>query len=55
MTSDLLCRCTPDAAALAAGVEQLAAKGRATFDVACAIESDGKRAVSFTAAYVVHA
>ena len=38
-----------------AGVEQLAAKGRATFDVACAIESDGKRAVSFTAAYVVHA
>ena len=55
VTSDLLCRCTPDAAALAAGVEQLAAKGRATFDVACAIESDGKRAVSFTAAYVVHA
>jgi thioesterase domain-containing protein len=54
VTDDLVCRCTPDPAALAAGVEQLETKGRATFDLACAIESDAKRAVSFTGVYVVH-
>jgi thioesterase domain-containing protein len=53
VTSDLVCRCTPDAAALAAGVEQLAAKGRATFNLSCTIESNGKRAVSFTGVYAV--
>ena len=55
VTGDLVCRCTPDAAALAAAVEQLETKGRATFDLACTIENDGKRAVSFSGAYVVHA
>jgi thioesterase domain-containing protein len=54
VTGDLVCRCTPEAAALAASVEQLEAKGRARLDLACTIESDGKRAVSFTGVYVVH-
>ena len=54
VTSELVCRCSPDGAALAAGVEQLEQKGRASFDLVCTIDSGEKRAVTFTGVYVVH-
>ena len=55
VTGEFVCRCSPDAAALAAGLEQLEQKGRASFDLVCTIDSDEKRAVTFTGNYVVHA
>jgi len=50
---DLVCLCTPDAAALEAGLEKLRESGRARFDLGCSIESDGQRAVRFTGKYAV--
>ena len=55
VAGDFVCRCTPDAAALHAGLEQFRASGRASFDLACTIDHDDKRAVAFTGKYVVHA
>lgn len=55
VAGDLVCRCTPDAAVLRAGLETFEATGRASFDVECTIDHDGKRAVAFTGRYVVHA
>jgi thioesterase domain-containing protein len=52
---DFVCRCTPDVDVLRAGLEKFTASGRATFDLACTIDHDGKRAVAFTGKYVVHA
>lgn len=52
---ELLCRCTPDADALRAGLEQFAAQGRASFALACTIDHAAKRAVTFSGKYVVHA
>ena len=54
VTSELVCRCSPDGAALAAGIEQLEQKGRARFDLVCTIDSGEKRAVTFAGVYVVH-
>jgi thioesterase domain-containing protein len=54
VTGELVCRCSPDGAALTAGIGELAQKGRASFDLVCTIDSGGKRAVTFTGAYVVH-
>ena len=55
VTGDLVCRCSPDPASVTPGVEQLGATGRAAFELACTIDSGGKRAVTFTGDYVVHA
>jgi thioesterase domain-containing protein len=52
---DFVCRCTTDAASLDSGLEKFKESGRATFDLACTIDHDGKRAVAFTGKYVVHA
>ncbi len=52
---ELVCRCTPDAEALRAGLDQFATARRASFDLACAIEHAEQRAVIFTGKYVVHA
>jgi len=52
---DFVCRCPFEAAAFDAGIEKLAASGRASFELVCTIESDGKTAVTFTGKYVVHA
>jgi thioesterase domain-containing protein len=52
---DLVCRCTPDASALAAGLVAFEATGRLRIDLACAIDFGDKRAVNFSGTYVVHA
>jgi thioesterase domain-containing protein len=51
---DLVCHCTPDAAVLHAGLDKLRESGRARFELACSIESNGQRAVRFTGEYVVN-
>ena len=55
VAGDFVCRCTTDAEALDAGLVQLKESGRASFDLACTIDHDGKRAVAFTGRYVVRA
>jgi thioesterase domain-containing protein len=55
VAGELVCRCTPDADALRAGLEQFATQGRASFDLVCSIEQADQRAVTFTGKYVVHA
>jgi thioesterase domain-containing protein len=55
VAGELVCRCTPDADALREGLGQFSAKGRASFNLTCAIDQDDKRAVTFTGKYVVHA
>jgi thioesterase domain-containing protein len=55
VAGDFVCRCAPDADSLAAGLDEFKASGRASFDLACTIDRDGKRAVAFTGKYVVHA
>jgi len=52
---DFICRCTPDADALSAGLDELRASGRAAFELVCTIDNDDKRAVAFSGKYVVHA
>jgi thioesterase domain-containing protein len=55
VTSDLTCRCSPDADAMNAALELFAAKGRASLDLACTIDNGDNRAVTFTGKYVVRA
>ncbi len=55
VAGDFVCRCTPDTGGLRAGLDAFKSKGRASIDVACTIDQDGKRAVTFTSRYVVHA
>ncbi|HET7607508.1 MAG TPA: YiiD C-terminal domain-containing protein [Gammaproteobacteria bacterium] len=55
VAGDFVCRCTFDAAALEAELEQFKESGRASFDLACTIDHGGKRAVAFTGKYVIHA
>jgi thioesterase domain-containing protein len=55
VAGDLLCRCTPEADAMRSGLKQFKLTGRTSFDLICAIDSDDKRAVTFTARYVVQA
>jgi len=52
---DLVCRCTPEPDPLRSGLRQFKSTGRATFDLICAIDIGGKRAVTFTGKYVVQA
>ena len=55
VAAELVCRCTPDAESLRAGLDRFAATGRASFELACAIDHATQRAVTFTGKYVVHA
>ena len=55
VAGDFLCRCAFDVESLEAEIEKLKQSGRASFDLACTIDHDGKRAVAFTGTYVVHA
>jgi thioesterase domain-containing protein len=55
VAGDFVCRCVFDAAALEPELEKFKESGRASFDLACTIDHDGKRAVAFTGKYVVHA
>jgi thioesterase domain-containing protein len=55
VAADFICRCTTDAGQLDAGLTTFKESGRASFDLACTIDHDGKRAVAFTGKYVVHA
>ena len=55
VAGDFVCRCTTDAESLASGLAKFEQSGRASFDLACTIDHDGKRAVAFTGKYVVHA
>lgn len=55
VTSELVCRCTPDARAFGAALDELAAAGRTSFALECAIEQADRRAVSFAGTYVVRA
>lgn len=54
VTSELVCRCTPDAPAFDAALAELAANGRASFLLECTIDQGDRRAVTFTGTYVVH-
>jgi thioesterase domain-containing protein len=55
VAGDFVCRCVFDAEALEAVFDEFKKSGRASFDLACTIDHDGKRAVAFTGKYVVHA
>jgi len=55
VAGDFVCRCAFDPEALEAELEQFKTSGRTSFDLACTIDHDGKRAVAFTGRYVVHA
>ena len=55
VAGDFVCRCATDGESLDSGLEKFKESGRASFDLACTIDHDGKRAVAFTARYVVHA
>ena len=55
VAGDFVCRCAFDPEALGAELERFKASGRASFDLACTIDHDGKRAVAFTGKYVVRA
>jgi thioesterase domain-containing protein len=55
VADEIVCRCTPDADALRAGLAQFATTGRASFELVCTIDNADKRAVTFTGKYVVHA
>jgi thioesterase domain-containing protein len=55
VAGDFVCRCMTDAEALEAGAGQFKESGRGSFDLACTIDHDGKRAVAFTGRYVVRA
>ena len=54
VAGDFVCRCAFDAEAFEPELEEFKASGRASFDLACTIDYDGKRAVAFTGRYVVH-
>lgn len=55
VAGDFVCRCSPDADALDAGLKLFEKSGRATFELVCTIDNDDKRAVTFEGKYVVHA
>lgn len=55
VSADLVCVCALDAGTMQQGLEQFKAKQRASFDLVCTIDTGGKRAVTFTGNYVVHA
>jgi len=55
VTGDFVCRCSPDADALDAGLKLFEESGRATFELVCTIDNADKRAVTFAGKYVVHA
>ena len=54
VTGELLCRCRPDSDDIEQRLAELAKSGRASLPLACTIDQDGKRAVSFEGEYVVH-
>jgi thioesterase domain-containing protein len=51
---DFVCVCAIDEEALRVGIQTFKESGRATFELGCTIESDGKRAVTFTGKYIAH-
>jgi thioesterase domain-containing protein len=55
VAGDFVCRCTTDVESVEAGLRKFKESGRASFDLACTVDHDGKRAVAFTGKYVVHA
>lgn len=55
VTGDLVCICTAEPSAFDERLADVAAGGKARFQLTCAIDTDGKRAVTFTATYAVHA
>jgi thioesterase domain-containing protein len=52
---EIVCVCSAEPTALDTRFNDVAAGGKARFEMTCAIESGGKRAVTFTATYAVHA
>jgi thioesterase domain-containing protein len=52
---EIVCVCSAEPSAFDTGLTEVAAGGKARFEITCAIESGGKRAVTFTATYAVHA
>jgi thioesterase domain-containing protein len=52
VAQEIVCGCRPDAAELAQGLEQLRTGARMSLPLVCAIEADGKRAVTFEGTYV---
>ena len=55
VTSELVCLCAPDTAAVAAAFEQFRGVGRASLTLDCTIDVGERRAVTFTGTYVVQA
>jgi thioesterase domain-containing protein len=50
--TDLVCRCTLNAEAVAAAVNEFTMGGRAKLALSCAIDVEGRRAVTFMGTYV---
>lgn len=55
VADEIVCVCAPDVDAMTEGLALFATKQRASFDLVCTIDAAGKRAVTFTGRYVVHA
>ena len=51
---DIVCRCRVDLAAVEQSLAALEAQGRASLELVCTVDQDGKRAVTFDGEYVVH-
>ncbi len=52
---EIVCFCSAEPSSFDAPLAEVAAGGKARFEMTCAIDSGGKRAVTFTATYAVHA
>jgi thioesterase domain-containing protein len=54
VTGEIVCACRPEPGLLAAGLDELRSRGRASLPLVCTIDAGGKRAVTFEGTYVVH-
>lgn len=53
VAADLVCRCTLNADAVAAAVQEFRSTGRAKLPLSCSIDAGDRRAVTFMGTYVV--
>jgi thioesterase domain-containing protein len=55
VADEIVCTCSTEPNSFDARLAEVAAGGKARFELTCAIDSGGQRAVTFTATYAVHA
>lgn len=55
VADEIVCTCSAEPSSFDARLAEVAAGGKARFELTCGIDSGGQRAVTFTATYAVHA